>query len=371
MRVLVALLGLSPGTVTGVFYALQEQGYGVVDRVLTLTTNGPQADACERLIADELVRWQTATGRKVSYKPERIQARDLDDAASTEEFQTRVGEILRNQKAIRGNEVFLSVAGGRKSMAALAAVAAQAYGPDLILHLYVSDELERQGDISSLQANPRLIERCLHPGPDEYTLVEIPFFAVENVAPGQLQLVLRGEANKFAVEYVHEHPEVLRDHPHTKDRERLLSYLFEVKVAEYLKDATAAGVSWDQTRPGYVIPGHKRAGDIDVYAERARGYQREVLVCECKLFLPATEDPILPSKKVAQLLKKAPAVQAAEGAYGDDPTLELWVVTNATQADEDAVRIARENNVRLMHARLPRDWERRVDWQIQAIEPFG
>ncbi len=372
MKILVALLGLAPGTVTGVFYALQREGYGIIDRVVTLTTNSPDADTCERLIREELERWQQQTGGKVSYKPERITARDLEDVSSTNEFQDRIARILQRERMGGRNQVFLSVAGGRKSMAALAVVAAQLHPPDRMFHLYVSDELERQGDIHNLQMNPGLIEKCLRPEPSDYTLVEIPFFAIEvfrvdDVSPQQFRLILQGKANRFVAEYAQQHPEVLKFHPQTEHLTNLQARLFEIEVANYLRKAA----DWDSVESQYYVPGRKGVGDIDVYAERVRGYEREILICECKLFTPEVESPSLPLDKVRQLLHKARALEEMGAAQGIDFTLEKWVITNASDADEDAKRLAAENDVRLMHARLPRGWDLSADWKIQELKPMG
>lgn len=367
MRTLVALLGHAPGTVTAAFYALQTQGYGLMDRIITVTTHSGKADDCEQMIAAELDQWQSASGHRIVYKPERIAAADLEDQPSTQEFQDKIAKVLEQERAIRDNKVYLSLAGGRKSMAALAAVAAQLHGADLMFHLYVTDELERQGDVDNLLISSRWRERCLRPNPDEYTLAPVPFFQV-GVSQGELRLILQGRLNEFAYGYIKQHPEfwnIFRD----ETKEHYMAYHFEVKTATYLESEKAGTHQYERARHHYTFPGRGDIGDLDVYAERTRAGKREILLCECKLY--RREDAGLETRKVVQLRDKLRKIQQGQVVEGQ-PHIEAWVVSNAAQAEEEAKRLAKgtdgEVEIKLMHATLPGNWRNSVDWEIQSIQ---
>ncbi|RLC91668.1 MAG: hypothetical protein DRI79_02270 [Chloroflexi bacterium] len=209
MRTLITLLGTAPGTVTAAYYALCEQGYGPPERVVVVATDARETEECLKMIQGEFSRLEPAgphLERVIVPIP------DLEDDATTKEFQARVAEVLRRERDRPGNQVWLSIAGGRKSMAALAAMAAQLVGVDKMFHLYVARELEQHGDINQLLLDPDWQPRCLHPAKGKYTLVEVPFFEL-SVEQGQLRLLLEGRPDAFAHEIIRANPAILAQLP--------------------------------------------------------------------------------------------------------------------------------------------------------------
>ena len=192
MKTLITLLGTSPGTVTAAYYALCEQGYGPPERVVVVATEARETDECLKMIQGEFRRLEPAGPR---LERAVVPIPDLEDEPTTKEFQAQVAAVLRRERDRPDNRVWLSIAGGRKSMAALAAIAAQLIGVDRMFHLYVARELEQHGDINQLLLDPDWQPRCLHPAKGKYTLVEVPFFEL-SVKQGQLRLLLEGRPVK-------------------------------------------------------------------------------------------------------------------------------------------------------------------------------
>jgi CRISPR-associated Csx14 family protein len=209
MRTLITLLGASPGTVTATYYALCEQGYGLPERVVVVATGARETKECLKMIREEFSHLEPAGPRLEEVI---VPISDLADEATTKEFQAHVAAVLRRERDRPGNQVWLSIAGGRKSMAALAATAAQLIGVDKMFHLYVARELEQHGDVNQLLLDPGWQPRCLHPAKEKYTLVEVPFFEL-SVERGQLRLLLEGQPDAFVHEIVRANPAILTQLP--------------------------------------------------------------------------------------------------------------------------------------------------------------
>lgn len=210
MKTLITLLGTSPGTVTATYYALCEQEkYGPLERVVVVATNARETEECLKMIRGEFRRLGPAGPRL-----ERVivPIPDLEDEPTTKEFQAQVAAVLRRERDRPDNQVWLSIAGGRKSMAALAAIAAQLIGVDRMFHLYVARELEQHGDINQLLLEPDWQPRCLHPAKEKYTLVEVPFFEL-SMKQGQLRLLLEGRPDAFVHEIIRANPAILTQLP--------------------------------------------------------------------------------------------------------------------------------------------------------------
>ena len=130
MKVLLSPLGLAPGVVTGAYYAL-EPDYGRMDRIITITTSNPQAKACEMMIADEVEKIESEGGHFVDYAPsnrKRVRHKLLENREHVMNFYRKVrNELSELERA--GDEVYLNLTGGHKSMIAAAAMAAQFIQP--------------------------------------------------------------------------------------------------------------------------------------------------------------------------------------------------------------------------------------------------
>lgn len=385
MKTLVVLLGRSPGTVTGTFHALRGSDWGTMDRIITVTTDDrPAADDCERLIREEIERWQDAQGEASgkrpagpAFDPRRISARDLADEASTDEFQLKIGEILQ-EVTNHGGEVYLGLAGGRKSMAALAAIAAQLVGADKIkmFHLYVTNrDIEECGEIDKLQTLDcaNLKSRVMRPWADDYVLVEVPF------AP-------ESRINEFV--YLQAQRRTREDSRWLLGlsdpvKENLWSYHYEVKVAEYVdrRRGSAPGqFQFDQAwhrqplrdqyrRPFAGVPA------LDVYAERGERDRLLVLLGECKLSMKEQADRDKLSEGLHQLGRDQARIEdfirSTKAKQGESRRVEFerWLVINVPHVPRDILNQAAAEGVRVMYARTPENWKTNVEWHVDQLRP--
>ena len=222
MKTLIALLGNSPGTVTGMYYALYEHNADdLPDQVVIVANQTRESEESLSLIREKF-RYSTdcelVSPRVIE---EIVPVEDLADQESTASFQGAIARILRKQREIPGNEVWLSIAGGRKSMSSLAAIAAQLIGVDHIVHLYVDWELEQRGNINQLLQHPEWRESCLHPAKEKYKLVEVPVY-LQGQGVEQLDNWLQSGFEEFFLEVVRANPSILQ--VATSDRESVLAY---------------------------------------------------------------------------------------------------------------------------------------------------
>jgi CRISPR-associated protein (TIGR02584 family) len=168
MNTLIALLGQTPGAVTAAYYALARDGGVPVDRVVTLSTH--RADSAEDFVLQEFGRWRPEghaleygdhpyilpkwNDKPAEYRREitpflrdatrvRIPYDDVNEPSSVDCFRELMRTLLAD--VYREDEVHVSIAGGRKSMAAIATLAAQLYGYSVrgLYHLYVQPEIPR------------------------------------------------------------------------------------------------------------------------------------------------------------------------------------------------------------------------------------
>ncbi len=374
MKVLISLLGLAPGVVTGAYYALYN-GWGVekpvrVNKVVTLGTSEMGVTRFEEEIAREFTRWHREKGKSpVQYDKTcrlRINAEDVNDEKSISQFQAQLIELLQTYQ---DDEVYLVVAGGRKSMAALAATAVQVYGRSVkgMYHLYIDKDLEEDGSSSRFWLiDSQRRQLVMRPPANRCWLVQIPFFFIQE--NGELEL--RGEVNENLVEAIENRLERLDE----KGREKYWDYVFEAKVAEYLRDKRYKGYEYDKVYFNYKHPRLLRKLEIDVYAEFSHERFEKCLVVECKLrHIDNPDDKPIDVGAVNQVIRRLKAFRdslAAEvEAQGRELRLEGWVVCNAGTVDPDAWQKAQENGIKLFQARLPGRWRGRArDWQIVGLE---
>ncbi|MBM4430662.1 MAG: hypothetical protein FJ026_10005 [Chloroflexi bacterium] len=383
MKVLISLLGLSPGVVTGAYYALYH-GWGIdksvqVDKVVTLGTSAPGMGLLEDEIAHEFDRWRLETGYQVQYDDTcrlHIRAEDLGDAASVREFREIITRLLREDYS--NDEVYLVVAGGRKSMAALAAVAAQLYGHGVqgMYHLYVDKDLEDDGSSDRFwTVDVQRQREVMHPQQGQCGLVEVPYLQVQDIN-GRFLVTLKGGLEETTYDYLRQHS-IFVQALDQQSAEKFWGYIFEEKVALYLENAPEPYRYTQATPHFFPIPGHKEAGDVDVYAIRDEpGKPLEVLVCECKLRLAETPDMDRLREGIRQITgKKRPAMEAYQSRQkeldGRKRCCEWWLVTNMTAIEPEVIAQAEQNNIQIHVATLPSKWQTKLDWHVQHIQPVS
>lgn len=201
--VLLAVCGLSPQIITETLYALHQQGQRI-DAVRILTTRAGK-DACiASLFRDGDGHWRRyldeygLAANAPDFSPRSLlavadaQGREMDDISSendSERFLRACMEQAFELTRHADQRVLFSIAGGRKTMGACLALAAQCYGrsQDRVYHVLVQPtEFEGCRDFFFPPRPPRLLEVRNREGRPcfmdsaqaEVTLVPMPFFSL-------------------------------------------------------------------------------------------------------------------------------------------------------------------------------------------------
>ncbi|MBI4494821.1 MAG: hypothetical protein HY690_18765 [Chloroflexi bacterium] len=174
MNVLVASLGESPAVVTATLDALEREDRVRIERVVTIGTGGWDVGRSVEVLHRE---FQGHYGGRVAYIPDQVEAQDLLAEA---DHLAYLQAIARWLKTYRAHRVYLSLSGGRKTMSALVAIAAQLYGAHALCHVVPQDPtLEESSKVDQLLRLPVAEQaRVLHPGQDEVHLVRLPLLSL-------------------------------------------------------------------------------------------------------------------------------------------------------------------------------------------------
>jgi len=364
MKVLISLLGLSPGVVTGAYYAMY-YGWGIdpvqIDKVVSVGTSAKLMDLIESEIENEFGRWRSRSGIQVQYDRTsryHIDGEDLRDENDVDQFRKIILRLLRED--YRNDDIYMVVAGGRKSMAALSAVAAQLYGYGVkgMYHLYIEKNLEDDGSSDRFwNIDLKRQQEVLHPPKGKCGLVHIPYLQFKG-KEGEISLAIRGEVQDYIIQYLEENPSFI---PCLEKNSygNVLGYMFEVKVMEYLRQKEG----YSNASHHYSFPGH--SGDVDVFAEK----DGNILICECRLFL--NYDPerhSVEAKKVRQIVDRMIFLREKY----KDIKIEAWVVSNAKTAQDDAWDLATQWDIKMMTTGPieSRFKTTLYDWRISRILPM-
>lgn len=146
-KLLLSPLGRSPGAVSGLYHRLVESGEGI-DRLIVLSTSDPAVQESAKALRRH---FRNKPKDFLSLQP----VSSGDDAEMVSEravygFIHRVNRVLYDAQH-DGDEVHMGIAGGRKSMSALATLSAYVYGAAAVYHFWVHEKIEEWGDIYSEQ----------------------------------------------------------------------------------------------------------------------------------------------------------------------------------------------------------------------------
>ena len=176
-KLLIATLGTSPAVVTEAVDLLTEQNCRP-DGVILLRTEDTDVREAYELLATHLPQHDNLTW----VKPVSIgQYGDVDTPEAAVEFMQKACHILKSRRDA-GYRLFVSIAGGRKAMSALLALAVQFYGAERLFHIWVPPWLEAEGEIAQLRNLPEDVRiQKLHPPlntEDRPRLVDLPFIGL-------------------------------------------------------------------------------------------------------------------------------------------------------------------------------------------------
>ncbi|NSW77023.1 MAG: CRISPR-associated protein Csx14 [Candidatus Atribacteria bacterium] len=173
-KVLMATLGESPAVVTEAIDRLAHEGVPI-DSVVILTTSDAHARMSLELLQEHIPAYYNH--RVNLFDVRRLDGLyDVDSDTAVLKFMEEACSALRDCRK-KGWEVYASIAGGRKAMSALFALAVQFYGARRLFHVLTQDpELEEEGRIWKLQnRTPEEQKRLLHPPVETIQLVQLPF----------------------------------------------------------------------------------------------------------------------------------------------------------------------------------------------------
>ena len=170
-NVLLSSLGLSPAVVTETIDALQNTSIRI-DTVVLLTT------ADERIIKTYIPLLQEdfddTYGGRIKLIPAPITNNDIWTAQDNLEFIGLATAYLNTHRK-RGDNVYVSIAGGRKTMSAALAIVTQLFGAKGLYHVLTLEEVEKQHhNYESLRNETEKRREALHPDVQLMELVSIP-----------------------------------------------------------------------------------------------------------------------------------------------------------------------------------------------------
>lgn len=194
-KLLIATLGTSPAVITEAIDLLTEQGVRPDGAQLLVTQDSDVQESCNLLLkhlpSHDGISW-------VELVPIATYG-DVDTAEAAVEFMQVACRLLKTYRDA-GYRLFVSIAGGRKAMSALLALAVQFYGAERLFHVWVPPWIEMDGEISNLRRLkdfPDKITEALHPPLDvEETdrphMVDLPFIGMFPLL-NDIRAALQGE----------------------------------------------------------------------------------------------------------------------------------------------------------------------------------
>jgi CRISPR-associated protein Csx14 len=188
--VLIISLGRSPPVVTETVDALLEMGVNL-RRVYCVSTNDRDIQTrCIPLLEAEFRNYPEYVNRRIEFHPWNfISNRDIETQEDHLEFVNLASSIMKREED-RRSDVYLSMAGGRKTMSAAMAVLAQIYSARAITHVLVPAEIERKGTIDVLEKEPEEERRkILHP--ENKNLIIFPVIGIASFRNEIIQILKR------------------------------------------------------------------------------------------------------------------------------------------------------------------------------------
>ncbi len=201
-RLLIATLGTSPAVITEAIDLLAEQEVRIDGVFLLMTQDRDVQAACEllseHLPSHDKINW-------IVPLPVASYADDVDNREIAVEFMQEACKVLKMHRDVR-NEIFVSIAGGRKVMSALLALAAQFYGANRLFHVWVPPWIEERGEIDKLyhlRSFPDRLNEVLHPPltaseSDRPRLVDLPFIGLFPLLP-EILAALQSQSSSKSV----------------------------------------------------------------------------------------------------------------------------------------------------------------------------
>lgn len=193
-NVLIISLGRSPAVIPETLDALLEKGIYIKRTYIVTTSDDIIYGKCIPLIEKDFEK---------HYKPKHMELcpyqcilsnDDIYDESDNLELMINVAKIFKKEQE---HNIFISMAGGRKTMSAAMALLAQIYNARAITHVLVSPEIENNGSIYKLmELNNDEIEQIFHPKTEEMRLIFFPVIGISWMLSDMIH-ALRGAENEI------------------------------------------------------------------------------------------------------------------------------------------------------------------------------
>lgn len=170
--ILISSLGESPAVVTEAIDKLEQEERIQFTEVITLGTNEYEVHQGVDILDEHILAHYN---RRIAYSHQSIEATDVLTEKDNLEFLTLVARTLRSYRHF--SDIYVSMAGGRKTMSALMALAVQIYGAKLlchVVHLLMDQNLQRKMTASYMKRYPEEQTALLHPPLKELEVVRLP-----------------------------------------------------------------------------------------------------------------------------------------------------------------------------------------------------
>ena len=178
--ILISSLGESPAVVTEAIDKLELEEGIQFTQVVTLRTNQNVVRQGEEILAKHIPAHYRD---RITYNKDFIDSTDVLTGKDNEDYLTMISKWLRAFPS-SDFDVYVSLAGGRKTMSALMALAVQIYGAKLmchVVHLLMDEQLQRKMEAGYLSRFPEEQETLLHPAPEELELVRFPVITLNSM----------------------------------------------------------------------------------------------------------------------------------------------------------------------------------------------
>ncbi|MBS7281404.1 MAG: hypothetical protein KIH09_16420 [Candidatus Freyarchaeota archaeon] len=194
--VLIISLGRSPPVVTETVDALLEMGVNL-RRVYCVSTNDVDIQTrCIPLLEAEFKNYPEYAKRRIEFNPWYfISNKDIETQEDHLEFVSLASSIMKMEED-RMSDIYLSMAGGRKTMSAAMAILAQIYSARAITHVLVPSEIEKKGSIDYLASIESEEERRKVLHPENKNLILFPVIGIASFRNEIIQ-ILKKQAGSY------------------------------------------------------------------------------------------------------------------------------------------------------------------------------
>jgi len=173
---LVISLGRSPAVVTETVDSLLNKGVNLRRVYLVTTSEREIIDHCIPLLKEEFAKYPNYSRMKLIAERGILRNQDITDKSDNDELLKIVSSIVRDEKD-RGSDVYIGMAGGRKSMSAVMAFVGVIFRAKEIIHVLVDPETEKLGSIDKLgNMTPEQRTKALHP--ENKWLISLPIISL-------------------------------------------------------------------------------------------------------------------------------------------------------------------------------------------------